>query len=302
MLSLRRAWPDAPTPWIDLSTGINPYAYPLPPAAPEWLHRLPDAEETTAAQRAAAHYYGVSPEQVALGAGMQPLMFALAMLRLKEHGSSTVAIPTPTYGEYARIWRMAGHEVRETDAAAEVTLLCNPNNPDGRIHATLPETEWLIIDEAFADAQPDISARLADSRIILRSCGKFFGLAGMRASAALTPEPIAAWLRAAIGPWPLSTHACNILPTVLGDTQWIADMRARLERESAAWRATLAQHFSILGHTPLFTLVETPDATTWHARLAAHGIAVRAFDEHPRWLRFGLPDAAHIARIKGALA
>ena len=39
----RRLQPDAPEPWIDLSTGVNPHPYPLPELAPDVWTRLPDS-------------------------------------------------------------------------------------------------------------------------------------------------------------------------------------------------------------------------------------------------------------------
>ncbi|WP_247877748.1 hypothetical protein [Azospirillum thiophilum] len=37
----RAAFPGAPAPWIDLSTGINPWPYPLPPVPLDAWTRLP---------------------------------------------------------------------------------------------------------------------------------------------------------------------------------------------------------------------------------------------------------------------
>ena len=42
--------------WVDLSTGINPQPYPVPPLAPEVWLRLPETDDGLEA--AAARYYG----------------------------------------------------------------------------------------------------------------------------------------------------------------------------------------------------------------------------------------------------
>lgn len=310
---LARHYPQAPGPLIDLSTGINPYAYPLPPAQPQWQHRLADAAEVEAAQAAAAAYYGAQPARLALGAGMQPLAFALACLRLKEHGPSRVAVFPPTYSEHARVWRAVGHAVADAEDA-EVVIHCNPNNPDGRTvpaQALLAQARalearggWLIVDESFADACPELSiaAQALPNVAVLRSCGKFFGLAGLRVSAAIGPPAWAEWLRVSAGPWPVGTAACLQLPAMFTDAAWAAGMRARLAQEAQGWRAVLARHFTVLGHTPLFTLVEAPDAKGWHAHLAAQGVLVRRFASMPGRLRFGLPAQADLPRVQAALA
>ena len=51
-------YPSAPTPWIDLSTGINPICWPVPPLRPARYQRLPLAAEMTRMTAAAAEAYG----------------------------------------------------------------------------------------------------------------------------------------------------------------------------------------------------------------------------------------------------
>ncbi|MDE3038780.1 MAG: aminotransferase class I/II-fold pyridoxal phosphate-dependent enzyme, partial [Pseudomonadota bacterium] len=160
-------YPQAPKPFIDLSTGINPYAYPLPGIEPEWFHRLAECSEVAAAHNAAAKYYqAANPDTITLAAGMQPLMFALASLRIKECGGSKVSILSPAYGEHERVWRAMGHKVANVEALDNpapggVVIVCNPNNPDGRIippsrlmqlaESLAAHDGWLIVDESFAD-------------------------------------------------------------------------------------------------------------------------------------------------------
>ncbi len=304
-------YPHAPTPFIDLSTGINPYAYPLCMPDKAWLQRLPECSEVDAAHAAAACYYGA---EVTLAGGMQPLMFALACLRFKEHGPTRVGVFSPSYSEHARVWNGVGHAIVAPEEG-DVVIICNPNNPDGTI---IPPAQllvlaeklaarggWLIVDEAFADMTPKLSIISAiathNNIAVMRSTGKFFGIAGMRVSCAISPAAWMDWLRVAVGPWPITTQISRQLPAMWEDKQWAIDMRARLKKEASYWRALLAQHFSLVGHTDLFTLVESTNATAWYHHLMARGILVRTFERNPEWLRFGLPDMTQYERVKNTL-
>lgn len=316
---MAQLYPRVRQPWIDLSTGINPYSYPLPPIDVAWLHRLSDPAQLQAATASAAIYYrAASPGNVVLASGMQPLMFALASLRYKQYGPTRVRVIFPSYTEHARIWQSMGHAVTPSGTItndADVLILCNPNNPDGK---TIPGAEliaiannlathhgWLIVDESFMDLTPEHSVVSAidacPNIIVLRSCGKFFGVAGLRVSAAIASAEISEFLRIAAGPWPISTAACQVLPAMLADVAWSSSMRVQLEKEAMRWRALLSHYFSIVGHCALFTLVETDHAKRWHQRLGEQGIIVRQFDYNKRWLRFGLPEAGQWERVQNAL-
>ncbi len=315
-------YPQAPRPFIDLSTGINPYPYVFSEIEPEWFHRLAEHVQVANAHQAAAEYYHVeNVDTIALASGMQPLMFALAALRFKEYGISNIAVFLPTYSEHEHVWRAMNHSIvpvkKLMEAAGnDVVIICNPNNPDGRIISaseliTLAEelathNGWLIVDESFADIMPElsISSRLQHAKniVVMRSCGKFFGAAGLRVSSAITPKPWAEWLRVVVGPWPISTLACHVVPTMFSDKKWIQDMRVQLAEESKNWRNILSAHFSIVGYTDLFTLVESDDAARWHQHLMSQGILVRQFDYNPRWLRFGLPPRSALPRIEKAFS
>lgn len=308
LAAIAARYPDAAAPYIDLSTSINPYPYPFPAIKNEWLSRLAEPGAMRAAEQAAGRYYG---GQAVLAAGMQPLMLALAALRLHESGPSRVGVVTPTYSEHAPVWRALGHAVVEAKAIGEcdVAIVCNPNNPDGKIIQAAElmllatRVDWLIIDESFGDLIPGMGmAGARDNIIVLRSCGKFFGAAGLRVSAAITSESRARWLRDVMGPWPVSTAACHILPVMLDDVKWTEAMREKLAEEALEWRGVLARYFTPVGYTDLFTLVEHDDAAGWHAHLMQAGILARRFDYNPRWLRFGLPGKSQVARIEAALA
>ncbi len=300
-------FPNAPRPFIDLSTGINPYPYPLRMDEAD-AHRLADIKEMEKVRKAAAIYYGTKPENINLAAGMQPLMFALAALRLQKFGVAKVAILSPTYSEYKKLWQAAGHQIINVQtieelAHGDVAIICSPNNPDGKIY--LPEqleklkNNWLIIDESFADLLPSLTT---DHRplttIKLRSCGKFFGIAGLRVSAAIAPQEISDYLRVVLGAWSIATPVCSALPIMFADSKWIEETRVKLAQEAEIWREILAKYFTIIGDTSLFTLVETDDADYWHNKLAQQGILVRKFAYNKHWLRFGLPNQKDLERVE----
>jgi cobalamin biosynthetic protein CobC len=309
-------FPYAPRPFIDLSTGINPYPYPLPHPPKGGLHRLADEVEMLAACTATANYYGTNLANIHLGAGMQPLLFAIAAARFQKFGKAKVAILSPTYSEYAKIWQAAGHEISLIDNFSElneydVAIICNPNNPDGWVipHPKLLtiandlsiKNGWLIIDEAFADFLPENSMAKAveemENLVVLRSIGKFFGLAGLRVSVAITPSSWEAWLQIVLGSWPITTSAALQLPAMFANNGWVTQTRIQLAKEAETWREILTHHFTIIGHTPLFTLVECENAPYWYNKLAAQGILVRKFSYNNKWLRFGLPHNKDLDRI-----
>jgi cobalamin biosynthetic protein CobC len=302
LAAARRRFPAAPEPFLDLSTGVNPHAYPLPDLPASAFTRLPEPEAVAALEAAAARAYGLADPAMAVAApGSQALIGLLPHLFPQRR----VAVLGPTYAEHAACWRAAGAAVVETDdpraiAAADALIVCNPNNPDGRRHD--PETirdlargrALVVVDEAFADAEPpglSLSPHLPlPGLVVLRSFGKFFGLPGLRLGFALAEPARAAAIRAALGPWAVAGPAIAIGTAALADTAWQARMRARLAEESAALAALLgAGGLAVLGGTALFRLAAHPHAPALFEALGSQGILVRRFTGAPRWLRFGLP-------------
>jgi cobalamin biosynthesis protein CobC len=302
--------------FLDLSTGINPMPYPVGTLPHSCWSRLPGSD--AALRRAAAAYYGVAdPSSVVSAAGSQALIQLLPRL----FQSETVAVIGPTYSELSRCWRDAGRTVtafRDIDPLSpetRIVVLANPNNPDGRVIAAdrlLALAEelarrggMLIVDEAFADCDPSTSVAAASGApglLVLRSFGKFFGLAGLRLGFALAPPALAETLRSALGPWPVSGPALAIGETAFADQAWIARARRDLTRQAMALDTALGHAgLTVIGGCALFRLVETEHAAALAKHLGSRGILVREFAEHPGWLRFGLPGSAH-ARLATALA
>jgi cobalamin biosynthetic protein CobC len=308
-----RLFPDAPLPWIDLSTGINPHAWAGLRADFAALRRLPDPAETTALEAAAAAAFNVAdPAMVAAIPGAESGLRLLPRLI----GTPSVGILAPTYGGHAEAWAAAGHESCTAATPEELPdtaalVIVNPNNPDGR---TLPpdrlrrlatETRLLIVDESFGDVAPHLSVApyAHDRLIVLRSFGKFYGLAGVRLGFIIAGPAMIAQVRAAFGDWPVSAEALAAGTEAYADRDWAEATRARLREESERLDALLADaRLALLGGTTLFRLCTSPHATSWFTHLARHGILVRPFAQQPDWLRFGLPGTeAEWSRLQAAL-
>jgi cobalamin biosynthesis protein CobC len=301
----RRLCPDAPEPWIDLSTGINPFAYPLPALAPELWTRLPEPDSLAALESAAAHRYGVQSGQIVSASGTQAIIQWLARLR----PGVRAGILGFSYGGHAQAWRATGGRVETVDtidalAAFDVAIVVNPNNPDGRLasRAALVELHgelekrggMLIVDEAFIDLEPHAEslapALPARNAVVLRSFGKTYGLGGLRLGFAIADAETAATLRASLGPWPVSGPAIAIGRAALDDDAWLEETGRRLNHDVARLDGLLvAAGFAALGGTRLFRLAQRADAFRCFSTLLRHGILVRPFAEYPDRLRFGIP-------------
>jgi cobalamin biosynthetic protein CobC len=303
--------------WLDLSTGINPWPYPLPDIAGEAWTRLPAAADDAELRRAAARRYRApGPETVLPIAGSGAAIQLLPRLR----PPGRVAVLGPTYPEHAASWRAAGHQVAEVPSPervedVDVAVVVNPNNPDGRL---LPQPQLLalaeqlaarggllVVDEAFADSVRggSILPALPPATVVLRSFGKFYGLAGLRLGFAIGRPEVLAPLAQALGPWSVSGPALAIGCGALADDPWADTTQARLAEASARLERILSgRGLAVAGGTPLFRLAECDDAhRLWH-RLGTAGILTRAFRDRPRLLRFGLPAAdADWDRLERAL-
>lgn len=310
----------APQLWLDLSTGINPRPW-LVPALPDALwQRLPSRADESALFSAARDAYHVpAGVEIVAAPGTQALIQWLPRLA----PSGPVAIVSPTYNEHVAAWHLAGCEVvavralEELPAHARHAVVVNPNNPDGRVvdHAALARIAgmlqarggWLMIDEAFADIDPAVSV-VALCRdlpvVVLRSFGKFYGLAGLRLGFAIGAPDIIARINAALGPWACSGPALAIGSAALRDIAWAECAREDLCKQARKLDAVLgAAGFDIVGGTALFRLARHASAQALHATLARQRIWCRKFNWSGDLLRFGLSaDDAGLARLAAALA
>ena len=301
--------------WLDLSTGLNPNGYPAPALSADAWHRLP--EHDPALLEAAQHFYK-APRMLAV-AGTQAAIQALPRLR----PPSRVVVASPSYAEHLHHWSQHGHQTvavpyRGLEAAvagAGVLVVCNPNNPTGE---SVPRSAllawadrlacrggWLVVDEAFADTDGEHSladATQAPGLIVLRSIGKFFGLAGLRLGFAAAREDILGPLGDMLGPWAVSGPAQLVARAALEDSIWQRGTQARLQAEGARLRALLASHGIESHGTSLFQWWPEAHPEAFHEHMARRGIWVRLFREAARGIRLGLPpDEAGWQRLKQAL-
>lgn len=316
----RALFPHAPQPFVDLSTGINPHSYPLFELPATALSRLPEAARLRELARVAAGAYGApSAENVTVAPGTQILLPRVASL--VSPGKALVL--GPTYAEHARAAAIAGHAVAEVDdfealAGAEIAIVVNPNNPDGRVVSRerllrLAETlraigGLLVVDEAFMDVGPHAESLAGDvgrgGIVVLRSFGKFFGLAGLRLGFALSDAATVERLETQFGPWAVAGPALEYGIRALADSGWQAGMRRRLAQDAARLDALLSRFgVAVAGGTTLFRYLRLADAPGLFSTLGERGILLRHFSERPQVLRAGLPGSQEEwQRLESALA
>ena len=285
--------------WIDLSTGINRRAYPLPLVSHSAWTCLPTWSSLVNLHDAARLAFGYSGPVLAL-AGAQAAIQLLPRFMPRGH----VRVLGPTYNEHAAAFQCAGWDVKNVTTlealdGADIAVVVNPNNPDGRLHRREDLLELsrrvsrLVVDESFVDATPELSMA-ADAEqaglLVLRSFGKFFGLAGLRLGFVLGAQSDIAVLRDRAGPWPVSGAAIEIGAVALRDRDWAEKTSSRLIKDALRLDALTAEAgWPLVGGTALFRLYETPNSEEAQARLARHYIWSRAFPWSKEWLRLGLP-------------
>lgn len=289
--------------WIDLSTGINPRSWQPPEIPISVWQRLPEAEDDLLS--VATQYYGC--EDLLPIAGSQVAIQSLPYCR--QH--SRIGIVSPCYAEHPYWWEQAGHDVirlssGEIDGLIEgldVLLLINPNNPDGTQytlekllgwhHLLAKKDGWLIVDEAFIDSRPKQSLLsrfkcMPKGLIVLRSIGKFFGLAGIRLGFIAAEPLLLTQLAQRQGPWAVSHPARWLGALALADQQWQQQTCAFLVKQSDALYQILSDYFQNIHQSHYFCYVPHPQAEQIKHQLAEQGVWVRYF-EKPYAIRFGLP-------------
>ena len=301
--------------WLDLSTGLAPWPFPVPDIPLRAWARLPEADDGL--EQAACDYYGAA--QVLPVAGSQMAIQLLPRLRR----TGKVGVLSPCYAEHAEAWRRNGYIVREVLEqevdffidSLDVLVVVNPNNPTGlsltpnRLldwHSRLAQRGgWLVVDEAFMDNTPQLSlAPFANQvgLIVLRSFGKFFGLAGVRLGFVLAERKLLKLLAEQVGPWAVSGPTRVLGQACLQDTEGHARQRLRSEEASQRLAVLLERYgFRPQGGCALFQWLITDNAEALHAFMARRGVLLRLF-VHNSSLRFGLPaDDADFSRLEQAL-
>ena len=288
--------------WIDLSTGINRHPWPVPALPHDAWTALPTADASRALVQAAARAFGAVPDTLVPLAGAQAAIQLYP--RLRRPGLARVL--SPTYNEHAAALSVEGWQVEPVRdpgalAGADLAVVVNPNNPDGRqlsadaLRALSLTVGLLVVDESFADPDPrqSVAASASDRLLVLRSFGKFYGLAGLRLGFALTGPDLAERLRTMAGPWSVSGPALAIGTQALEDHAWADATRLRLTQDCARLDALAqAAGWSLVGGCALFRTYATPSAALAQAQLAQQAIWSRVFPYSETWLRLGLPHGA----------
>jgi len=302
--------------WLDLSSGLAPWPFPIPEIPLRAWARLPETDDGL--EQAACEYYGAT--HVLPVAGSQAAIQLLPRLRR----AGRVGVLSPCYAEHAEAWRRAGYIVREVLEqevdffldSLDVLVVVNPNNPTGlslapqRLldwHARLAQRGgWLVVDEAFMDITPQLSLASQAHQvglIVLRSFGKFFGLAGVRLGFVLAERKLLKLLAEQVGPWAVSGPTRVLGQVCLRDTVGHAQQRLRCESASQRLFDVLERHgLRPHGGCALFQWMITDRAEQLHEFMAQRGILLRLFVDNSS-LRFGLPDTeADWLRLEQALS
>jgi len=309
--------------WLDLSTGISPFSYPIP-LIPEAVWReLPEQKHSLL--RAAQDYYAV--KQLLVTSGSQAVIQKLPLLWDKKPASQTkVLVPEIGYKEHEKSWSDAGFEVeRYQQLPGEnqlyencILIVINPNNPSGKklelrcLRALQKQINklngWLIVDEAFIDVYPKSDSIMPfasdDGIFVLRSIGKFFGLAGIRVGFVSCHSYWLNKLDDLFGPWPVNGPALYIVEKALANESWQKAQRKRLSSSTTRLINLLMVSFpnsieSISG-TDLFVTLKHPQAVKIFQTLCNQKIYIRLCDDKQA-IRIGIPNNQDFKRFAEGL-
>ncbi|MEM7619260.1 MAG: threonine-phosphate decarboxylase CobD [Pseudomonadota bacterium] len=313
---IAKAFPKAPLPWVDLSTGINPFPYPLDINVQETLAHLPREEHFKACSAAMAHAWSANPKYICPTPGSEWVIRHLPKLLLRTQSFSPGNLSTKriglaefSYTDHQQAWQQAGCDILMAKDPITLTqdvdilVIVNPNNPDGHLytHEQLQQAHnhlqhkggYLILDEAFIDLTPEHSLSNKAGQpglIILRSTGKFYGLPGLRLAALLAEHSIISSWNQFAGHWSVSGFALAAGEQIYADLAWPKHMRTKLSAKAKQLKKCLQTlKIKCVGNTDLFFLIEVSDAkSVWH-HLATQGIYTRYFENQTDCLRLGLP-------------
>ena len=313
--------------WLDLSTGIAPMSYPIPEIPLSAWQQLPqrNPELLTAAKQ----YYQCS--ELVITNGSQAIIKALPALYQQQnpHGQD-VYLPERGYKEHAHAWRVAGYNLHfyqtflpdiSTLAPHCVVVIINPNNPTGHIfdrkvieqyHHKISQLKGLLVlDEAFIDVMPNeqsyCSAVHNEHCLVLRSFGKFFGLAGIRIGFLVASNVWCKTFTDILGPWQVNGPAQIIAEQALGDNHWKNEQKKILNGLRTRQEKMLKQVFpttliaSVQGCDLFLTVSfhQADSAKALYHLLCQQGIYCRLADEQDT-LRFGITTTEALARLKSA--
>lgn len=314
LLAIAEQYNSCESEWIDLSTGVSPFIYPIGDVPESCWNRLPEHQDGLEAE--AMRYYRASEAPIAL-AGSQAAIMTIPTIITKQLGRcGVITLPAVGYKEHQHAWQgfsengeswvidfYQDYPTEQQIARADVVLIINPNNPTGvmKDRETLVSLQkemrnksgFLIVDEAFADAGDDVSLlepniELANT-VILRSVGKFFGLAGARVGFLFSEHQIKALMEEKLGPWTVSGPSRWVVKQALSDRLWQQKTRLKIKESSRQLNQLLKRYLiSEQSGTDLFTTVYLHNAESIYRRLCQQKVLTRLCDEKNA-IRFGLP-------------
>lgn len=310
--------------WLDLSTGISPYLYPIPKIPKKVYAELPTT--SNALLEAAKQYYQC--QNLLPISGSQAIIQLLPTVHAEQlssnKASTRVYLPKVGYKEHQKAWQQANYQTHLYDELPEpdqlvdnaIVVVINPNNPTAKLYSAnkllslLDKLEqlngWLIVDEAFFDLYPQKNSMMLHTHraglIVLRSIGKFFGLAGLRIGFVSAQQKLLNSINEMLGPWTVNGPAQYITQQALGDVSWQQSQQLKLTKQSQKLTSLLRQYFdnTALSTTSLFVTVHSPQAKSIFAQLAQQKVYVRLCDEKNA-LRFGIPRTSDLVKLELAL-
>ncbi len=291
-----------PEDWLDLSTGINPVPFPISSVSSQDWTRLPDMQAQMQLLDAARKFWSVPPKASLLAAPGASALIARIPDLLPAH---TVQISTPTYNEHAAAFSRAGWQVMEKGPVT-ARVLVHPNNPDGRLFSPDDvDGQLVVIDESFCDICPERSLMahaVTPGVIVLKSFGKFWGLAGARLGFAIGNPALIQRLSDMLGPWPVSGPALRIGTAALSDRLWARAARRRLA-EDRVWLDLLMKKAgaTVAGGTDLFGLYGVENAADLQDRLARSHVWTRIFPYSRTLIRLGMPAPDRRQQLEDAI-
>lgn len=297
--------------WLDLSTGINPSGFKPAPLSDACWQRLPENDDGLI--EAALNYYGQS--NFVLTPGSQWMIQNLPAIKETLVGPEQIDIgpvllPKQGYQEHRLAWQESGFDIEYYEAQptisqlnhCSVCVVIQPNNPTGQCYdqsqlndwlAILKDNEaWLVVDEAFVDCTPDksmLDRSGEEGLIVLRSIGKFFGLAGIRIGCIFAWTALLEKVNAAMGPWAISHPSREVAIQAFHNINWQRYAIEKCHDQSKKLRDVLIKYFQIKPTgTALFQTVYLDRSEEIFEHLCQHKILVRLLDCQTG-LRFGLP-------------
>ncbi|MEP2979564.1 MAG: threonine-phosphate decarboxylase CobD [Lentilitoribacter sp.] len=287
--------------WIDISTGISPFIAPIPDLDLSSWHRLPERAVVSELAEIAKKYYA-SKQNCLVTSGSQFLINHLPDLL-----QGDVGIVGPTYGEYAGAFARNNRSYTALSSIDDIgdvrsLVLANPNNPDGRLYSqdelcvlakVLKQRDgYLVVDEAFCDVCEKASMLMTDpieNLIVLKSFGKFFGLAGARIGFVFAHNEVLSRIKYLQGPWSVSGPSISVARHVLTRDGIHCELLKKISSRHGQFIQMLGRTgLKIAGGTKLFTLIEHESAANLHEHLLVEKILTRKFDYNASWLRLGL--------------